>query len=666
MSQVTIFDIERNNPQIPTRFDANMGFAVPLANVLEIFGDTALAGIIPVQTVGVGNNITTYVQISQAIAATDATKIGLAAFDSADFTVDANGFVSIIGSASTDAFNVDASTAPGTDPVVPDAFGVITVTGGQVAAGTVGANVIRTNSVAANEYTIEIQRSSAVVASASANNGVSHFNSIQFTIDPNGFVSMMGSSVNPGILGVHPNATSGAGTNPTIADGSGNISILAGTIAAGTNPARTVATAANSITTQIQISQALAATDVTKIGLSNFDSVAFDVDANGFVQLNGGGIATTSFDVQTNTAPGTDPVVPSAAGVVTINGAVVANHSVVLETRSRAANAYNLEIQYAAAAAATDGTKSGVAHFDSSSFSVDASGFVTLAGGGEAIDSIKPNSGTDPVVPTGAGLVSILGTGSITTIGSLNTLTISLTGLTNHAVLVGAGTATITNVGPTSTAGQVLQSAGASADPAFSTATYPSTTTINQLLYSSSANVVSGLTAANSASLVSTSTGVPVWSGTMTNGQMIIGSTGATPAAGTITSTGGTITVSVGAGTLNLEVAGGGFAWNNITAASATMAKENGYQSNNAGLVTLTMPSVASSTFGDTIKVGGLGAGGWLIQCVATQLIHMGSTATAAAGSIASTNRYDQLELVCSSTTTEWFVRYSVGNLTIT
>lgn len=64
--------------------------------------------------------------------------------------------------------------------------------------------------------------------------------------------------------------------------------------------------------------------------------------------------------------------------------------------------------------------------------------------------------------------------------------------------------------------------------------------------------------------------------------------------------------------------------------------------------------------------MGGLGAGGWLIQCVATQLIHMGSTATAAAGSIASTNRYDQLELVCSSTTTEWFVRYSVGNLTIT
>lgn len=110
----------------------------------------------------------------------------------------------------------------------------------------------------------------------------------------------------------------------------------------------------------------------------------------------------------------------------------------------------------------------------------------------------------------------------------------------------------------------------------------------------------------------------------------------------------------------------GGFTWNNVTAASATMVKENGYQANNAGLVTLTMPSVASSTFGDTIKVAGFGAGGWLIQCVATQIIHVGSAATAAAGSVASTNRYDGIEIVCSSTTTEWFVNPSfVGNLTV-
>jgi len=153
------------------------------------------------------------------------------------------------------------------------------------------------------------------------------------------------------------------------------IELLTDIAIAGTTPFQSTGSG-NTITHTIQISQAIAATDATKIGLSNFDSSAFDVDANGFVQLNGGGIATTSFDVQANTAPGTDPVVPSATGAVTVNGAAVANHSVVLETRSRAANAFNLEVQYATSAASTDATKSGVAHFDSTDFTVDANGFV--------------------------------------------------------------------------------------------------------------------------------------------------------------------------------------------------------------------------------------------------------------------------------------------------
>ena len=46
---------------------------------------------------------------------------------------------------------------------------------------------------------------------------------------------------------------------------------------------------------------------------------------------------------------------------------------------------------------------------------------------------------------------------------------------TNHAVLVGGASNAITSVGPSASTGCVLQSAGASADPAYSTATYPST-----------------------------------------------------------------------------------------------------------------------------------------------------------------------------------------------
>lgn len=166
------------------------------------------------------------------------------------------------------------------------------------------------------------------------------------------------------------------------------------------------------------------------------------------------------------------------------------------------------------------------------------------------IQTLTGNSG-GVIAPDGAGNINTLGTGSITIAGAGNTLTSQLTGLTNHAVLIGAGTATITKLGPTATAGQVLQSAGAAADPAFSTATYPSTTTINQMLYSSAANVVDALASSNRAVLTTTSTGVPAWR-VITDGQLIIGSSSSQPIAANITAGTG---ISITNGTNSITVA---------------------------------------------------------------------------------------------------------------
>lgn len=377
MSQSGILNIENSNPQIPTLFVTDDGDAIPIANTLELLGEVVANAGIPFRSVGSGNTVTYQIQYANETAVTDATIVGVAAFDSAAFDVDANGFVTLLGGgvAATN-IDVDASTAPGTDPVVPDGAGNIVITGAQVASGVVGANVIRSDSLAANSVTIEIQRSTVAPGTDSSLNGVSHFNSAQFSMDANGFVSLAGAGTAIDSIGVQ------TGTNPIVATAAGLVTINGAVVAAGTNPVRTDGTGANTMAVEVQISQALAATDATKIGLCNFDSAAFDVDANGFVTLNGGGIATSSFEVQANTAPGTDPVVPSAIGVVTVNGAAVANHSVVIETHSRAANAYNLEIQYATSAAATDATKSGVAHFDSANFTVDANGFVSLTPSG--------------------------------------------------------------------------------------------------------------------------------------------------------------------------------------------------------------------------------------------------------------------------------------------
>lgn len=188
MSQAGIIEFESAHPNVPTSFVTNVGTAVPIANVLEILGTTVANHHIPVETTGTANIVTVVAQYAAATVATTTTDAGFASFNSAEFTVDANGWVSIAGGAAIAKVAVDAHTAPGTNPVVPDGTGQITVTGGQVAAGTT-ANVIQTNSLAANTYTIQIQRSQAVAVSTAGDNGVSHFNSADFTVDGNGFVS---------------------------------------------------------------------------------------------------------------------------------------------------------------------------------------------------------------------------------------------------------------------------------------------------------------------------------------------------------------------------------------------------------------------------------------------------------------------------------------------
>lgn len=96
---------------------------------------------------------------------------------------------SVIGGSVVETFAVDSSTSPGTNPVVPTSAGIVTVMGGQIPAGTT-ANVIRTDSLAANTYSIEVQRSQATASSTIAANGVCHFNSANFSVDSNGFVSV--------------------------------------------------------------------------------------------------------------------------------------------------------------------------------------------------------------------------------------------------------------------------------------------------------------------------------------------------------------------------------------------------------------------------------------------------------------------------------------------
>lgn len=165
----------------------------------------------------------------------------------------------------------------------------------------------------------------------------------------------------------------------------GVIDIDANTVAAATHavPFYTTAAVANTIDIDLQVASAQAATDINNAGLCSFSDAHFTVDANGYVELAGGGLAVDQINVDFATAPGTDPVVPDGTGEISIIGATVANATnanAPVATHSRAVNAFNLEVQVSAAVAATpaDNYDAGLSSYDQTHFNVDANGFTQL------------------------------------------------------------------------------------------------------------------------------------------------------------------------------------------------------------------------------------------------------------------------------------------------
>jgi hypothetical protein len=194
--------------------------------------------------------------------------------------------------------------------------------------------------------------------------------------------------------------------------------------------------------------------------------------------------------------------------------------------------------------------------------------------------------------------------------------------------------------------------------------TNASLTASNGGIVYSTATELAILASTASAGLVTNSSGIPVFTSSMTNGQLIIGSTGATPVAANLTA-GANISIVNAAGSITISATGlAGFSWTVVTGASQNMSVNNGYITNNAGVVTLNLP--ASSAVGDEIDVIGKGAGGWLVQCGVGQTIVLGSSTTTSGGSLASTNAKDSFYMICTVANTEWTVASAPqGNITV-
>jgi hypothetical protein len=153
---------------------------------------------------------------------------------------------------------------------------------------------------------------------------------------------------------------------------------------------------------------------------------------------------------------------------------------------------------------------------------------------------------------------------------------------------------------------------------------------------------------------------------TYTDGQLLIGnSSGNTLTKATVTAGTG-ISVTNGNGSITLASSGGGIAWTEVTGTSQAAAVNNAYITNNAGLVTVTIPTTAA--VGSVIRIVGKGAGGWRIAQNASENINFGNltTTTGTGGRLDSSNRYDCVELVCTVADTTWTVISSQGNVTVT
>ena len=167
---------------------------------------------------------------------------------------------------------------------------------------------------------------------------------------------------------------------------------------------------------------------------------------------------------------------------------------------------------------------------DWTTFNNKGSGTVTSVSG--TLNKIDSTGGTTPIIDISA---TYVGQTSITTLGTIGT------GVWNGTTIAIAngGTGQVTNtlgfnaLSPTTTrgdiitrgatnnqrlalgtVGKILRSDGT--DLVYTTATYPTTTTVSTLLYSSSANVISALATANSGILVTSATGVPSISAQLT------------------------------------------------------------------------------------------------------------------------------------------------------
>jgi trimeric autotransporter adhesin len=167
-------------------------------------------------------------------------------------------------------------------------------------------------------------------------------------------------------------------------------------------------------------------------------------------------------------------------------------------------------------------------------------GDILYATGTNAIGNLSDVATGDVLISGGTGIAPSWGQVGLTTgVSGILPVVNGGTGdntLASKGILYGNGTSAV-SVTAAGSQGQIL-TVNSSGIPAWTTATYPATTTTNQLLYSSGTNTVTGITAANNGVLISGTSGMPSWLAAGTSGQVMTMSSSGVPLWATASSSG--------------------------------------------------------------------------------------------------------------------------------
>jgi hypothetical protein len=138
--------------------------------------------------------------------------------------------------------------------------------------------------------------------------------------------------------------------------------------------------------------------------------------------------------------------------------------------------------------------------------------------------------------------------------------------------------------------------------------------------------------------------------GPLTNGQLLVGSTGVPPVAATITGSNG-ITVTNGAGSIGISMSGARTnSWSVVTSGATTIATGQSYFANSGSQLDFLMNS-SVGIVGSSFQICGINTGGWKITQGAGVQFKVGaaSSTVGVAGSVEAAAGTDSASFVCVS-----------------